>query len=494
MTINELRTETENFFHEISKEFYLQGAGLKDEIKLKEIYSKYPQLSSRESINLILLELKNTDDPDSKKKLNLLLENMYNSFISSQLTSISEDLIYKETTGVIEIDGKEKSFRSSFIDLINTDDREKREIIKNKRDEFITAELNPLYRKEFETENDLIKDFGFENKIKMFEVLSEIDLNKLNEEMQSFLKRSESIYTELLGFFVKKKLSIPLSGLKQHDLQFILRAKDYDMFFPPNDLISNTEKFITSMGLDLQAGNNITFDLESRVKKSPRAFCSPVKIPGEIYLVINPRGGVDDYFAFMHELGHALHYANIDSDLSFEYKWLGDNSITEGFAMTFDHLTLDPVWMKKILNVGNKDYLIQRAFNELFMIRRYAGKLQYEMLLAESGKIDGMENYYTEILSAATKSEYSASGYLIDVDGYFYVARYLRAWMFQANMHKYLKENYNEDWFLNPKSGKVFLDMWSSGQKLNTDELLLNHQCSQLSTKPLLEKIEEMIN
>ena len=36
--------------------------------------------------------------------------------------------------------------------------------------------------------------------------------------------------------------------------------------------------------------------------------------------------------------GHALHFAYMRPDLPFEYRWLGDNSITEGYAMLFDHL------------------------------------------------------------------------------------------------------------------------------------------------------------
>ena len=32
-------------------------------------------------------------------------------------------------------------------------------------------------------------------------------------------------------------------------------------------------------------------------------------------------------------------------ELPFEARWLGDNSVTEGFAMLFDHMTLDPRWL-----------------------------------------------------------------------------------------------------------------------------------------------------
>ena len=43
----------------------------------------------------------------------------------------------------------------------------------------------------------------------------------------------------------------------------------------------------------------------------------------------------------LHELGHALHFANMSRALPFEFRWLGDNSVTEGYAMLFDHRLKD---------------------------------------------------------------------------------------------------------------------------------------------------------
>ena len=40
------------------------------------------------------------------------------------------------------------------------------------------------------------------------------------------------------------------------------------------------------LGIDLHAQPNVHLDLEPRPHKSPRAFCAPVRVPGEVYLVI----------------------------------------------------------------------------------------------------------------------------------------------------------------------------------------------------------------
>jgi hypothetical protein len=72
-------------------------------------------------------------------------------------------------------------------------------------------------------------------------------------------------------------------------------------------------------------------------------------VPDEIYLVISPHGGRDDYAALFHEAGHTEHYAHVDPSLPFEYRHLGDNSVTEGFAFLLEHLTEDPAWLAATL-------------------------------------------------------------------------------------------------------------------------------------------------
>ena len=53
-------------------------------------------------------------------------------------------------------------------------------------------------------------------------------------------------------------------------------------------------------------------------------------------------GGREDYAALFHEGGHAEHYANVDAELPFEFRHLGDNSVTESYAFLLEHLTEQP--------------------------------------------------------------------------------------------------------------------------------------------------------
>ena len=107
---------------------------------------------------------------------------------------------------------------------------------------------------------------------------------------------------------------------------------------------------LSNLGIDLDAQDNVHLDVEERPTKSPRAFCAPIEIPGKVMLVIQPQGGPDDWYALFHEAGHTEHFAFTSPNLKMEEKRLGDNAVTEGWAMLFDHLIDDRAWLSSMLD------------------------------------------------------------------------------------------------------------------------------------------------
>ena len=127
--------------------------------------------------------------------------------------------------------------------------------------------------------------------------------------------------------------------LERADLAFFFRAPSLDAQFPAERLLPTFEETLAGLGLQNGAPGNVILDAEPRPKKSPRAFCAPVRVPEEVYLVLTRIGGREDYETLMHEAGHAEHFSHVDPALPVEHRYLGDNSVTEGFAFLFQHLT-----------------------------------------------------------------------------------------------------------------------------------------------------------
>ena len=90
----------------------------------------------------------------------------------------------------------------------------------------------------------------------------------------------------------------------------VLRATAWDSGFPADRMLPALEATLSGLGVDLGSQANVHLDLEDRKLKSPRAFCSPIEVPGKVMLVIKPMGGLDDWRALLHEAGHTEHFAH----------------------------------------------------------------------------------------------------------------------------------------------------------------------------------------
>jgi len=222
-----------------------------------------------------------------------------------------------------------------------------------------------------------------------------------------------------------------------------------------------------------------------------------VRVPDEVYLVLRPHGGQTDWNTFLHELGHALHFAYMRPDLPYEYRWLGDNSITEGYAMLFDHRMQDAGWLKRYTNLGNTlhRFLRTAGFEELHFLRRYCAKLLYETELYGGGTSwQSLPDLYVEQLSGATTFKYNRADAFVDVDPRYYAVRYLRAWQLQALISETLVELFDVGWWRNPRAGPwVCSVLFGEGQRELAHEQAQRVAKKELSFAPLVRAVERLL-
>src|SRR5205085_11115439 len=170
---------------------------------------------------------------------------------------------------------------------------------------------------------------------------------------------------------------------------------DWDAAFPKDKMLPALEVTLADLGVDLRAQKNVELDLEERPNKTPRAFCVPIEIPERVVLVIKPQGGPDDWRALFHEAGHTEHFAHMAASLSVEEKRLGDNAVTEGWAMLSEHLTVDPPWLVRRLDFPRPaEFAVEGATQLLWMLRRYCAKLLYEVEFHTVADVTTMRRRY----------------------------------------------------------------------------------------------------
>jgi len=427
---DKIRIDVGNFCSDVNKEWYLNWAGLKDELNVSVIYEKYKHLFTKELILETRNRRKQTSGEDERKlrHLQAFFLEYYLDMAVKELTDKSETM---QAKGTVKVDEQEIPFRLAFIKMINEPDREKRRKLFHARNRFVD-EINVLLSRRMQRLHDASKEIGYENYTALFEDIKSVDLNALEHIMQDFISQTESIYTARMNEELQKKVRVRLKQAEKHDIRFFFRAKEFDKYFKKGNMLRTLTKALANMGIRLEEQRNIHIDLEKRPKKSPRAFCGPIRIPEDIKLAMMPRGGHDDYATLFHEAGHAEHFAFVNPQLPVEYKWLGDNSVTESSAFLLEYLLTDENWLKQNIKIEKaEEYLSLAALYKLLFLRSYGARLSYEIRL-HTNDLKGMDEVYRSTLESVLMYKHPANHYLITVDDGFYSAQYLQAWIFEA--------------------------------------------------------------
>ncbi len=501
LTLETLREGGEAFMQEISREYYLAHSGHKSGAELQPIYARHGDVLNDDSFALTREAFQGAPaGSEEQRSARLLLDWQTESQSSRRLAPLDEREIKWESSAIVRVgDGREIQYETLPIELMNNGDARDRHTIEAARAALVQAELAPIRRERFQREKEITEQLELAPSFNAtFELLSGISLEGLKAECEQFLRDTQAIWDETLPEFAKRVLNMPASELTRADALALFRAREFDGAFSANRMEETIRRQVREMGIDPLAGGRITLDTGEREGKRSRAFCAPVRVPEEVYLVLRPHGGQSDWTTFLHELGHALHFAYMRPDLAFEYRWLGDNSITEGYAMLFDHLMQDAGWLKRYSELGANNvrtFLRTAGFTELHFLRRYTAKLIYEIELY-GGKTswDSLPDLYVDTLTSATTFRYNAADAFIDVDPRFYAARYLRAWQLQSLLTETLVERYDADWWRNPRSGP-----WVCGALFGEGQRELAHeQAERVSGKglgfgPLVRAVERML-
>jgi len=477
------RREAEEFLESLDREYYLHFSGQQDDFEIEPIYDRHAGLFARGAV----------DGLREAGAAPALVEFAAHGHLGRETKAGSAELARREAALEVEWDGERIPFRSAAVVQANEPDPDRRAELEGARNALTESELNPLLRELLESSRALTQGLGWSSYVSMCEELSGIDLGALEAQTTAFLEATEEGYEELVEPQLRRQIGLGFSDLRRSDLAAFFRAPSLDAGFPRERLAPSLIETLGGMGIDVASQPGVTIDMERRPKKSPRAFCAAVRVPDEVYLVIAPVGGREDFAALFHEAGHTEHYAHVDRELTFEDRYLGDNSVTEGFAFLFEHLVSNPEWLTRRLGIEDPTEIVEYArASKLVFLRRYAAKLAYELELHGGGSAGGLEKAYARRLSDAVHVEWPSSSWLTDVDPFFYASRYLRAWALETHTRAAMRERFGPEWFEDPEAGAFLRDLWRRGQGSGGGEEILDAVGgSELDFRVLLDDVAE---
>ncbi len=482
MDFTQFTQRAEAFLSEIGREQYQVGAGLKESLELTPIYQRYADLFARETV---LDRLADTERKEGRHLASFAAV----GFMDNVTKELSEAITNAELKATVEWDGQNIPYHNVRPILTKEPDWRRRHEL-GRRSLEVMAKQNPLRIQRINTLHALPRDLGFSGYIAMNEKLEAWDLRGLADKLDAVVAATSEIFERELS----RRLAaagVPREEADIWDVAYIMRASELDRMFPADRLIASLEKTLEGMGIGLGTTPGLHLDTEPRPLKSPRAFCAPIRVPTEVMLVIKPIGGQDDYGALFHEAGHAEHFSHVNPDLPVAFRYMGDAAVSETYAFLMEHLLYNRRWLTDVLNAPPdmaEEYRRFSIFSKLWFVRRYAAKLRYELHLHAHGP-EGSAPVYQRYLYNNLRVNIPPERYLDDVDDWFYVGGYTRAWIFEMQLREHLVRNWGEAWYTSREAGEFLKSLWAIGIRDSVDEMARGLGYAGLDPRPLTEEL-----
>jgi len=336
---------------------------------------------------------------------------------------------------------------------------------------------------------------GSDDPIARTEEEKAISIHELERALAEASAAAEGVYTRLRETWFERLLGPEREAVPSSShVAYLRRLSPLESIYTKERAVPICMETLARLGFDLEAEPNIRLDLDDRPQKSPRACVIPADPPHVVHLITRAQGGLHDYQAFLHEAGHALHFAGVDPSLPYTFRNISrDHALTEIYSYIVEAISRQPGWHARYFGLSEEHAAENAAatvFMEALLFRRYVAKLQFELdfwgRFSEDG---GSSAGYSERLTEATGLHYREEGYLADMDAGFYSADYLRAWIRAAQLRAYLEREVGAEWWASEETGKRLRALFSEGTRPSSEEIAARIGFAPLDTEPLLAEL-----
>jgi hypothetical protein len=490
----EFQSRLEKYLFERSEEWRAVRVGEKETSEQAEIVRRYADLFSREQMEA-LQEAEAGTSGDERELLYRLRKTCESGLISAQLAEREDELENRLLAARVTFKGEEMPLRNAQAKLAvmpEYADREELGKIQADASAAFNGDRLDLLRANEELAADLS---GIPGAVERNEEEKNISLHDLSRALkaasddstQSYDALRERWFTMLLG---EGRPDVPSS----YHTAYMRRLSPLESTYTKERATEICLQTLDALGFDMNAQPNIRLDLDDRPQKSPRACVIASDPPKVVHLITRAQGGLHDYQAFLHEAGHALHYAGCDPNLPYVFRRISrDHALTEIYSYIVEAISREPEWHEQYFELS-PDQAQENAeattFLEALLYRRYEAKLRFELDFWSRFNDDGGDaEVYERYLTEATGIRYAKDNYLSDMDAGFYSADYLRAWIRSAQLRSYLVAEVGADWWRNRKTGELLTELFREGTKPTSEEMAGRLGFDPLDTKPLLHEI-----
>jgi hypothetical protein len=485
----------QRYLFERAEEGRAVRVGEKEVSERAEIVARYAELFTRDQLAALRQAESEASPGDECERLYRLCKTCEAGLIAAELAEREDALENAILAARVEFKAEELPLRTAQAKLAVLSDYSERDELGRLATE-LSASFNGERLEVLRAGEELEAEVSeIEDAVQRNEEEKGISIRELERALAEASSAATAVYTRLKERWLERLLGpereeVPSSS----HIAYLRRLSPLEAIYTKEQAVPVCMDTLSRLGFDLENEPNIKLDLDDRPQKSPRACVIPADPPTVVHLITRAQGGLHDYQAFLHEAGHALHYAGCDPSLPYTFRNISrDHALTEIYSYIVEAISRQPGWHARCFGLSDEEAR-QNAeatvFMEALLFRRYAAKLQFELEFWSRFREDGgTDAGYAERLTAATGFEYRREGYLSDMDAGFYSADYLRAWIRAAQLRSFLEREVGEEWWADRETGDHLRELFREGTKPSSEEIAGRIGFEPLDTGPLLAEL-----
>jgi hypothetical protein len=482
------------FLYESSEEGRAVRVGEKETSEQAEIVARYADLFTRDQLEA-LSEAESGADGDDGEQLYRLRKVCEGGIVAAELVEREDELENRQLAARLTFRDEEMPLRTAQAKLAVLHEYADREELGG-----LFADLNATFNEDrlelARAGEELSADLSGEpDPVARNEEEKAISLRTLSSALSAAAAASEQAYLRMREAWFERVLGPGRDDQpRSYHMAYVRRLSPLESTYTKERATDVCLVTLKELGFDLAGDPNIKPDLDDRPQKAPRACVIASDPPTVVHLITRAQGGLHDYQAFLHEAGHALHYAGCDPSLPYTFRRLSrDHALTEIYSYIVEAISREPGW--HALHFGLSDEEAARnaeatTFLEALLYRRYTAKLDFELdFWSRFHEDGGTPDGYAEKLTAATGVRYRSDGFISDMDAGFYSADYLRAWIRSSQLRAKLVEEIGDDWWRSPETGERLRALFFEGTKPSSEEIAARLGFDPLDMGPLLHEL-----
>jgi hypothetical protein len=484
------------YYAEAAEEFRAVRVGEKETSEQAAIVARHAELFTREQLEELRAAEARAADPEASERLYRLRRTCEAGIVDEALAGREDELANALLAARLAFDGAELPLRTAEAQLAVLPDYAKREEL-GELVRVLDSSFNERRRELLAARDDLDAGLSGEgDAVARNEAQKQISLRELEGVLRRTADEVSPEYERLREHWFERLLGPDRAELPASDhARWLRRLSPLESTYPKERSVEVCIETVGALGFELEAIPNIRLDVEDRPQKSPRACVIAADPPDLVHLITRAQGGLSDYASFLHEAGHALHYAGCDPRLPWTFRAISrDHALTEIYSYIVEAVSREPGW--HALHFGLSEAEAEEnaeatRFLEAFLFRRYAAKLRFELGFwnAFSTERGSSPRDYEPLLTGATGLRYDGRAYLADMDAGFYSADYLRAWIRSAQLNSHLRREVGDEWWRSRATGDILRALFAEGTRPSSEDVAQRLGFDPLDTGPLIAEL-----